>query len=340
MRRNSNETCAAARPLGRRRFIAIAGAAAGAALLPGASAAATPVHRWRGVALGADASILLAHPDRDAAERLIAACVAEVRRLEGIFSLYDAGSTLARLNRDGAVDTPPLELVELLARAGDISARTGGAFDVTVQPLWRRYADHFAAAGAGAEDSDLAPDVTDVLPLVDWRRIDVDPARVAFARPGMAATLNGIAQGFITDRIAALLESHGIRQVLVDLGEIRAVGRHPGGRPWRAGIDDPAAPGRLAGTLDLADRALATSGGYGTVFDRAGRYGHLLDPRTGRTAPVARSISVLAPDATTADALSTAFSVMPVAEIRATLERFGGVGVYVAEARGMHVLRG
>ncbi|WP_259783045.1 FAD:protein FMN transferase [Aestuariispira ectoiniformans] len=326
MQRNSSDISAPFRSVSRRRFIAIAGAVAGTAMLPGGSVAAAPLHRWQGVALGADASIQLAHPDRAAAQRLIDDCVAEVRRLERVFSLYDAGSTLAQLNQNGFVDEPPLELIELLGRAGDISELTGGAFDVTVQPLWARYAEHFAQP-----DADPAgPNVVDILPLVDWRKVEARPDRVAFAKPGMGMTLNGIAQGFITDRIAVLLKRNGIDQVLVDLGEIRAVGSHPDGRAWQAGINDPERPGKLAGTLDLADRALATSGGYGTVFDQAGRISHLLDPRTGKSAAIERSVSVLAKDATTADALSTAFSLMPDTEINAIAAQLPDIQVYVA----------
>jgi thiamine biosynthesis lipoprotein len=151
----------------------------------------------------------------------------------------------------------------------------------------------------------------------------------------MAATLNGIAQGYITDAVATLLRQEGIGRVLVDMGEARALGRHPDGRPWRAGISDPARPDALIGEVDLTDRALATSGGYGTVFDAAGRYGHLIDPRSGRTAPLARSISVLAGDATTADALSTAFSLLDEGRIAALLPAFPGARAWLADRDGL-----
>ncbi|MDX1425372.1 MAG: FAD:protein FMN transferase [Kiloniellales bacterium] len=323
--------------LPRRRFIAIAGAAAGYALFPAAGQAGTTVHRWRGTALGAVASIDLVHPDAAAANRLLDGAVAEISRLERIFSLYRGDSALSRLNRDGVLTAPPLALVELLSRACDVSRLTGGAFDATIQPLWRRYADHFAGNAA----ADAAPPIDDVLPLVDWRSLEIAPARVAFKRPGMAVTLNGIAQGFITDRVAALLRRNGVDDVLLDLGEIRGMGRHPDGRPWRAAIVDPADPERRLGRIELAERALATSGGYGTLFDAAGHFSHLIDPRTGRTAPATRSLTVAAPDATTADGLSTAFAVMDESAIAATAATAATAGggpdwaVYVADRTGL-----
>ena len=108
----------------------------------------------------------------------------------------------------------------------------------------------------------------------------------------MAITLNGIAQGSITDRVTDLLRAEGLAQVLVDLGEVRALGRHPDGRAWRVGIADPLAPDRLRETLAIDDQAVATSATTGVRFDAAGRYHHLLNPRTSQpsTGPLAASV--------------------------------------------------
>lgn len=320
-------------PVTRRRFIAIAAAAAGVGWTR-APAAAQTLHTWRGIALGADASIRLAHPDEHEAQALIEACVAEVARLERIFSLYRPDSALSRLNAAGHLAAPPLELVELLGRAASVSDATGGAFDVTVQPLWQRLADHFAAPGADP----AGPDLADLLPLVDWRRVVLATETVRLTRPGMAVTLNGIAQGYVTDRVADLLRARGMSRVLVDLGETRALGGHPDGRPWRIGLADPADPLRIAARLPLADRSLATSGGYGTVFDAAGRWNHLIDPRSGRSSPARRSVSVVAAEATVADAASTALSLLPPAEIRAVLRRLGADAAHVCGPEGYVVV--
>lgn len=313
----------------RRRFIAISGAFAGLAVASPSSTLAgrdEQIVEWHGTALGAQASIRLSHPDRDRARLLISRCIGEIRRLESIFSLYESDSALAMLNRDGHLSGPPPELVELLDLARGVSAATDGAFDVTVQPLWRRYAEHFSAGGQEGS----APDVDDVLRLVDFRSVDIDGHAIRLARSGMAVTLNGIAQGYITDRVAALLRSEGIGDLLLDLGELLAAGEHPDGRPWRAGIRDPQDLIGTVGRLDLRDVALATSGGYGTVFDREGRFTHLLDPRTGRSAPARRGVSVLAASAAIADGYSTAFSLMSDEDAAAVAERHGGMQIYVA----------
>jgi hypothetical protein len=170
--------------------------------------------------------------------------------------------------------------------------------------------------------------------LVDYRRIEVDAGRIAFARRGMAVTLNGIAQGYITDRISALLRARGFDNVLVNLGEFRALGGHADGAPWRVAVPDPVQPWRRLRTLALADAALATSGGYGTQFDAAGRHHHLFDPRDGRSAGFYRSVSVLAPDATTADALSTGLSILEPDAARRALAAFPRAGaIFVGRDR-------
>jgi len=311
--------------LDRRRVILIAGAAAGLGALPFAARATQnkpPIYHWRGAALGAQAEIILAHPDKRQAERIIAACLAEIDRLEDVFSLYRP-SALAALNQAGVLRNPPAELVEVLSQARLVSQASAGAFDVTVQPLWTLYVDAFTAAGNRPPSAAM---LANTRARVDYRALHIEPGEIRFTRPGMAVTLNGIAQGFITDRVAELLRAEGVSDILLELGEIRALGHHPQGRPWRAGIADPQAPDTTVRTIDLTDRALATSGGYGARFDAAGRYHHLFDPATGEPADHYRSVSILAPTATLADALSTALYVLPPARAAASLAAFDDVG--------------
>jgi len=311
----------------RRRFIHISAAAAGMALLPGVGRASPtfedarrPLRIWRGVALGADAMLQLNHPDPAAADRLIDACLVEVSRLERIFSLYRDDSALCRLNRDGHLADPPIELVELLGQAESFSKLTAGAFDATVQPLWDLYANHFAALEPDPSGPSPAA-VTGTLACVGHAALEIDPVRVSFAKPGMSVTLNGIAQGYITDRIVDLLRQAGIDRSLVDMGETRTIGPRPSGEPWIVGLEDPRAPGHVAERIEIANQAVATSGGYGTLFDAAGRFNHIFDPSTGRTSWRYLSVSVIAPTATTSDALSTAFSLMPPDGIREVVSR-------------------
>ncbi len=320
--------------LSRRRVLAVSAAVAGLAALPVRSwATESPVRTWRGVALGADACIQLAHPDKAEAERLIHLCLEEVARLERVFSLYRQDSALARLNREGVLDEPPADLVRLLAEAVAFGNRTGGAFDVTVQPLWKLYASHFARPGADLAGPPAAA-VSAVRTLVDYRSLRVEPDRITFDRRGMAVTLNGIAQGYVTDRVAERLRKEGMDRVLVDLGETRALGGHPSGGPWTVGLRDPLDESRTTATLEISDAAIATTGGYGTRFDPAGRFTHVLDPASGRSANTWLAVTVQAADATTADALSTALAVVPADKAEDVIRRQPGVLAHMTRRDG------
>ncbi|WP_191060178.1 FAD:protein FMN transferase [Geminicoccus harenae] len=306
----------------RRRFITITAAAAG---LPLASLHAAPLPQarvWRGTALGAAATMQIHHPDQAMADRLIGQSLAELERLERIFSLYRSESAVVRLNREGRLDDPPLDLVRLLAECQRFGTLTGGAFDVTVQPLWKLYAGHFAKADAdpagpppGAIEAALA--------LVGQSGLDPDPRGIRLARRGMQLTLNGIAQGYVTDRIVERLRLAGIEHALVDMGEIGAIGGHPDGGPWSAGLADPDDPARIAGQVALQDRSLATSAGSGTRLDPTGRFNHIFDPADGRTSRRYRSVSVVAANATIADAASTAFALMPLEQTAPIVRSLG-----------------
>lgn len=295
----------------RRRFLAISAAAA---LVP-RSSRADGAFRWRGTALGAEASLTVAGAGGGEGLRVAARVEAEIARLEDIFSLYRPRSALSRLNAEGRLAAPPPELLEILGLSGALHRATGGAFDPTVQPLWTL---HAAAAAEGRRASPA--ETAEALSRTGWHRLHVSPARAAFSRPGMALTLNGIAQGAITDRIAALLRAEGFRDVLVDMGEVAAFGQRPGGGPWEAGIAAP--DGTLLRRLALSDRALATTAPLGTAIDAAGGLGHILDPATGSAAAPWRTVSVSAPTAALADGLSTAFALMPEPAIRRTLAAF------------------
>lgn len=296
----------------RRRFLAIS---AVAIALPG-MLRATPVHTWQGVALGARATLRLAHPDARAISQRVAA---EISRLEDIFNLYRVDSALSRLNRDSILHDPPFELLECLSLAGAVHAASGGRFDPSVQPLWARYAE--ASAQGGLPE---AAAIAKARALTGWDGVRLDASAIVM-RPGMALTLNGIAQGYIADRVAEMLSGEGLTNILIDTGEFRALGTHPDGGAW---------PVKLAagGEVALITRALATSAPLGTTFDSDGQIGHILDPRTGLpTQADWQEITITADSAGLADALSTAACLFATrAEIIDCLKQFPGARLEAA----------
>jgi FAD:protein FMN transferase len=322
----SNLTLAgAARGLTRRRAVRIVAAAAGLPLMIAAVRATAPAGRlfdWQGEVLGAFAELSLWHTDEAAARRTMRKVEAEIARYERLFSLARADSEISRLNAAGALAKPSPELRGLMEESRRFSVLSAGAFDISVQPLWRLYEAHFWSRTAVQDDvlaraRDVARD------LVDFRAIDISSARIAFDRAGMGVTLNSLAQGYITDAAADLLRNEGYTTAFVDLGEIRALGRHPDGRDWRVGIRNAQAAGLaqaglpqadlaqagLAQTVGLADTAMAVSGGYGTTFESSGRFHHIFDPHTGDSAHGLLDATVIGPRATAANGLSTALCV-------------------------------
>jgi thiamine biosynthesis lipoprotein len=297
-------------PITRRRFVSIFAAMSAVSLIPRGLGAAEPKSvTWRGVALGAQAELTLQHGDEAWAREAIAASIAEVARLESIFSLHQTDSALAQLNEAGRLDESPLELRELLARSATLSRSSFGAFDATIQPLWKLYANHFADPTAPSEGPSQEA-IADRLRFVDWNKIEVEGASVAFGSPGMAVTLNGIAQGYITDRIGDLLRERGFEHVLVNMGEELALGPKWDGSSWSIGIRNPRDPSEILTEVGMIRGAVATSGGYGYRFDPAGRFTHILDPKTGQPARRWASVTVVADNATLADGLSTALSIV------------------------------
>jgi thiamine biosynthesis lipoprotein len=150
----------------------------------------------------------------------------------------------------------------------------------------------------------------------------------------MAVTLNGIAQGEITDRVAELLSAEGLEHALIDLGEFRALSTHPAGRPWRVGVEDPHSPGALLTEVALTGRAIASSATTGTRFDAEGRHHHLFDPRSGRPSRGLVGASVIARRARDADAFSTALLAAPEPLAPEAVARLGIERVLTVDAEG------
>jgi thiamine biosynthesis lipoprotein len=227
----------------------------------------------------------------------------EMERLIGIFDHRRTTSTLAILNREGYLDHAPDELISVVRAAQRYSTLTDGAFDVTVKPLIDRYQ-------SGRTDID------DLRELVNYKRLSVTGTRITLETPGMAVTLDGVAKGYVVDHGVATLRKLGFTDIVVESGgDLLAVGTGPYNRDWQIGIAHPR-PDQLNGYIahfSVHDRAVATSGDYLQYFTEDRRLHHIVDPRTGVSPRELASVSVIAPDAATADVLSTALMVMPMA---------------------------
>ena len=302
----------------RRRFLLTCGAGAvalGFAGLRGRSPSLRPsangtlaglqFSRRTSRALGSEMSILVLHEDRAVGERALDDAFAEISRVERVMSIYLPESQVSRLNAVGALKDPDPYLVRILNESRTMSERSAGAFDVTVQPLWTLYS-------AAHRDGEIPPPsaIDEARGQIDWRGISVSAGEIRLRSNAMAVTLNGIAQGFAADRAMEALKRRGIQHALVNAGEISSLGKKAAGDPWVVGIQHPRQKDAYLGLAGLDGRCLSTSGDYETTFTPDFVFNHIFDPATGRSPEAFSSVTVVAPDATTADALSTAIFVL------------------------------
>jgi thiamine biosynthesis lipoprotein len=276
----------------RRRFLSIV---AGLPLLSVPSVARSELYcrSWRGVALGADAEIVIAGNGKTCGDAL-AAAVDTVRRMERLFSLHDPASALSELNASGRLAMPP-EFQRLTGIVARVHSLTRGLFDPTVQPVFMELAERGELPSGG--------DLHRLLGLTGWHKLVLDGNKIALPQPGMALTFNGIAQGFATDRVIETLEAHGIGNVVANIGEFRSSG-------MAADIAVEGTHGRVLSGFRLQDGAVATSSSRGTLIGRAGQ-SHILSPVQPQHEPVWQTASVQAGTAAMADALSTALVLAP-----------------------------
>lgn len=239
----------------------------------------------------------------------------EIERLEGQLSLYQPASEVARLNRDAhqrRVRVTPA-LFQLLRRARDLSAETGGAFDITIAPLVRCWG---FMNGTGSMP-DLSA-VEEARSRIGMHLIEFDPENleIHFQRPGTMIDLGAIGKGYAIDRAAEILREAGITSALLHGGTSTAyaIGRQPDGARWKIAVTPPTneSDAKALGTVDLEDESLSVSAIWGRSF-RVGEktYGHIIDPRSGFPAEGALLSAVVWPSATESDALSTALLTAP-----------------------------
>ncbi|AWZ00280.1 FAD:protein FMN transferase [Rhodobiaceae bacterium] len=287
-------------------------------------------HTWNGVALGGDVSVTLDGFTATESARLTDLAVMELHRLEGIFSLHQPLSALSCLNRKGSCAAAPPELIDALAVCGRLHDQSGGVFDPSVQRLWEFYD---AQSQQSANNQTTKANFVAAQDSLGFDRVEVSDRQISLP-DGMSLTLNGIAQGIVTDHIAELLRDAGARHTLINLGEFRALGPKADGTAWQIGLRDPNAAWRLSNVVQLRGGALATSAGSGHKF-REGH--HLIDPGTGKSAAYYSSVTVAAPTATLADGLSTALYLLPLPQAQELVGKFDSVAARFTLSDGRFV---
>lgn len=291
-----------------------------------------PTLIWRERALvgfGTTLWLKAGHTNADQLDTALNVAVAAIRQVEKQMSLFDAGSALSRLNAQGQLRNPDAHLLKVLSVARHVSAASAGAFDVSMQPLWQLWTQ---ASEQGALPSQRAIDKT--RQRVNWRAIETSPSLIRLNLTNMQLSLNGIAQGYASDLVRTILQSHGIQHALIDTGETSLLGYAPNDRAWTFSIDDAAHKGNEVPPLLVADgRAVATSSDAHTVFSADHRHHHIMDPHTGYSPTHWSSVTVLAASCTLADALTKVFFTLPSEQVL-PLARYWKVDVVLQDKTG------
>jgi len=270
-------------------------------------------------AMGTLVSVSALGPSRGLLDETVGRAFAEMDRLIAIFSRFETDSALTVLNDTGGLDGPPPELAYVVQRALRYHLLTGGAFDVSVEPLVNLFRDRHAPSSA---------EIAEALALVGAKHVE---RAIRMGREGMGITLDGIAKGHIVDVIARVLTANGVGAFLINAGgDIRTAGTREDGRPWTVGVWDPQTPGTFPDVLHLTDAAVATSGKYV-------RGDHIVDGSTGRSPSHHMSVSVLAPTAMAADALATALFVLDTTRGVALVESLAHCEFLILHSDGRQV---
>jgi thiamine biosynthesis lipoprotein len=266
-------------------------------------------------------------------DRAADAVIAEMHRIDCSMSPFKPSSELSQINRYAAQQAVPLsaEMFALIDRAIHFSELSDGAFDITFASVGRLY-DY--RAGVAPADAQVAA----AREGIGWRHLILDRAArsLRFGHPLTAIDLGGFAKGHAVDNAAAILLRHGIENAVVSAGGDSRILGDRRGRPWTIAIRHPRDPKRHVAVLPLEDTAISTSGDYERFFERDGvRHHHVIDPRTGRSAGGVHSVTILAPDGLTAEALSKMLFVLGVERGMPIVESLPGADAVVVDAAGV-----
>jgi len=265
-------------------------------------------HQDQQAIMGTVIRVELWHDDAQQAKLLISAVMDEMHRIDRLMSPYKKNSELSRINQRAATQPVKIstELYDLIERSLHFSRLTSGAFDITYASIGRYY--DYRKKTYPSEQI-----INKNINKINYKNIILNKKTrsITFAVNDVYIDLGGIAKGHAVDRSFEILEKSGIKHAIITAGGDSRILGDKRGRPWVLGIRDPRKARHVKGTLPLTDTALSTSGDYERYFVKDGEhFHHILNPSTGKSAKTLRSVTVIGPDATTTDALSTSIFIM------------------------------
>jgi len=295
------------------------------------------IFKRNSVVMGTDIELTAFAADKSDEARVNAAfdaAIREMERIEAEMSEWRDGTPISLVNQKSGKEAVPVpdELFQVIAAAQKVSGLSNGAFDISwaaMRGVW-----NFAK---GQEHLPAPEEIQKRLPLVNYKNIELDEVKksVFLRKPEMAIGLGAIAKGYAVDMAMQVLVNSGIQNAIVKAGgDMRVQGTNDG-KPWDIGIRHPRSREKLLGKLALSNISISTSGDYERFFIKDGiLYHHIMDPKTGYPARDCQSVTILAPDTMTSDALSTAVFVLGPEEGMKLIKGLTGIKGIIVDSQG------
>lgn len=285
--------------------------------------------------LGSPFEMIVEAKDIPEGDAYIDMAVAEVSRIENLISDWIPTTPISEVNRNAGIKPVkvPQEVFDLVQRSIKISELTSGAFDISYASM-----DKIWKFDGSMTTMPTPEEIKKSVEKVGYKNIilDTENSTIFLKNPGMKLGLGGIGQGFIADKIKALLISKGVIAGIVNIsGDINTWGKQLNGEKWKVGIKNPLNKDKIFATFPLEDSAVETSGSYEKYVTFNGiRYSHIIDTRTGYPASGVISVSVFAKSTEFADALATGVFVMGVDVGLDLVNQLPGIGCIYVDDKG------
>jgi thiamine biosynthesis lipoprotein len=277
---------------------------------------------------------VIVYSDEETAETAINAAFARMEEIEKIASIFDSESEAFKLNQDGYLETPSDDLLKLISMSLDYYHLTEGSFDITIQPLLELW-----QGGLWKESKEVQQSrIDETLELVGSDKIAIEDSRIYFKTEGMSITLGGIAKGYAVDEALEVLRGMGVKYALIDAGgDMGTINSKPDGELWNVALVNPDDTSQSLANFEVSDKSVATSGNYARFFNPEKTAHHIINPKTGYSAPECISVTVIAGSPTEVDALSTSVFVMGPEDGMRLVESLDDVECLIVDAdRAIH----
>ena len=255
--------------------------------------------RWTGTVLNNNVSLEI-HSNEGKKNSLIYSQINNfINHVDDIFNLQNPDSEIVKLNKNKKLRNPSPYLIEVIKRSQILSEQTNGKFDITVQPLWSHYYSHFILNGNSNFPDDKI--LKNIINSIHWKNVVIENNTIIL-KNNASITLNGIAQGWITDKVVEIINKNNIKNTLVDFGETFASGSYENKRPWNIEIQSSEG---INTVIKLTNKAVATSSASGTMFEPSKKYNHIFNPKTGLSTSNFDTVSIVSNKAWLSDCIAT-----------------------------------